>query len=80
MSWSGRQYAPNGAEQTASWWEARGREEDLFAPGDQDGLFTTDLVAFLGAQRDWLSANLPKRGTVIEVTEYDQPKLSPQRR
>ncbi|QSY98033.1 ParB/RepB/Spo0J family partition protein (plasmid) [Rhizobium bangladeshense] len=52
-------------------------QEDLFAPADQDGRFTTDVEAFLGAQQEWLSNNLPKRGTVIEVNDWGQPKLPP---
>lgn len=52
-------------------------EEDLIAPGDEDRRFATDLVASLGAQREWLSANLPKRDTVIELNEYGKPKLPP---
>jgi len=50
-------------------------QEDLFAPADQDGRYTTDVQAFLGAQQEWLSNNLPKRGAVIEVNDWGQPKL-----
>lgn len=50
-------------------------QEDLFAPADQDGRYTTDVEAFLGAQQEWLSSNLPKRGAVIEVNDWGQPKL-----
>ncbi|PWE53671.1 plasmid partitioning protein [Metarhizobium album] len=49
--------------------------EDLFAPADQDGRYTTNINAFLGAQQEWLASNLPKRGTVIEVNDWGQPKL-----
>jgi ParB family chromosome partitioning protein len=50
-------------------------QEDLFAPADQDGRYTTDVEAFLGAQQEWLSNNLPRRGAVIEVNDWGQPKL-----
>ncbi|MGM4940312.1 ParB/RepB/Spo0J family partition protein, partial [Rhizobium sp. 768_B6_N1_8] len=49
--------------------------EDLFAPADEDGRYTTDVEAFLGAQQEWLSNNLPKRGAIIEANEYGQAKL-----
>lgn len=52
-------------------------QEDLFAPADEDGRYTTDVEAFLGAQQEWLSNNLPKRGAIIEVNEWGQPKLPP---
>ncbi|WP_421405374.1 ParB/RepB/Spo0J family partition protein [Agrobacterium fabrum] len=51
--------------------------EDLFAPADEDSRYTTDVEAFLGAQQEWLSNNLPKRGTIIEANEYGQAKLPP---
>jgi hypothetical protein len=49
--------------------------EDLFAPADEDSRYTTDVEAFLGAQNEWITNHLPKRGTVIEVNESGQPKL-----
>ena len=49
--------------------------DDLFAPADEDGRYTTDVEAFLGAQQEWLSNNLPKRGAIIEANEYGQAKL-----
>lgn len=49
--------------------------EDLFAPADEDSRYTTDVEAFLGAQNEWMTNHLPKRGTVIEVNEWGQPKL-----
>lgn len=49
--------------------------EDLFAPADEDSRYTTDVEAFLGAQQEWLSNNLPKRGAIIEANEYGQAKL-----
>ncbi|EJT01428.1 ParB N-terminal domain-containing protein [Rhizobium sp. CCGE 510] len=51
--------------------------EDLFAEGDQDGRYTTDVEAFLGAQQEWMTQNLPKRGTIAEVTNYGEVKLPP---
>jgi ParB family transcriptional regulator, chromosome partitioning protein len=50
-------------------------EEDLFAQGDGDNRFTTAVEAFFGAQMEWLSANLPYRGRVIECDQWGQPKL-----
>lgn len=49
--------------------------EDLFAPADEDSRYTTAVDAFLGAQQEWLTDNLPKRGSVIEADEYGQAKL-----
>ena len=49
--------------------------EDLFAPADEDSRYTTDVEAFIGAQNEWMTNHLPKRGTVIEVNEWGQPKL-----
>jgi ParB family transcriptional regulator, chromosome partitioning protein len=52
-------------------------EEDLFAQGDGDNRFTTAVEAFFGAQMEWLSANLPYRGRIIECDQWGQPKLPP---
>jgi ParB/RepB/Spo0J family partition protein len=49
--------------------------EDLFAPADEDSRYTTDVEAFFGAQQEWLANNLPKRGSIIEASEYGQVKL-----
>nr|WP_278116310.1 ParB N-terminal domain-containing protein [Mesorhizobium sp. WSM4875]WIE94737.1 ParB N-terminal domain-containing protein [Mesorhizobium sp. WSM4875] len=49
--------------------------EDLFAPADQDSRYTTDVEAFLGAQQEWMTQNLPKRGVVVEVNNWGQPEL-----
>lgn len=49
--------------------------EDLFAPADQDSRYTTSVEAFLGAQQEWMTANLPKKGVVIETNGYGQPEL-----
>ncbi|WP_298277572.1 ParB N-terminal domain-containing protein [uncultured Bradyrhizobium sp.] len=52
-------------------------QEDLFAPADEDSRYTNDVEAFLGAQQEWMTANLPKRGFLIEVTTWGEPKLPP---
>ena len=49
--------------------------EDLFAPADQDSRYTTNVEAFLGAQQEWMTANLPKKGVIIETNNYGQPEL-----
>lgn len=51
--------------------------EDLFAPADQDSRYTTDVEAFLGAQQEWMTQNLPKRGVITESTTYGEVKLPP---
>src|SRR5690606_12524217 len=51
--------------------------EDLFAPADEDGRYTTDVEAFLGAQQEWMTNNLPKRGVIAEVSSYGEVKLPP---
>lgn len=50
-------------------------EEDLFGPADQDGRYTTNVEAYLGAQQEWMTNNLPKRGIVAEVGDYGEVKL-----
>lgn len=52
-------------------------QDDLFAPADVDNRFTTDAEAFLGAQNEWMTANLPKKGIVLESSQYGEPKLPP---
>ena len=49
--------------------------EDLFAPADQDGRYTTNVEGFLGAQHEWMTNNLPKRGAIVEVNSWGQPEL-----
>ncbi|WP_018240613.1 ParB N-terminal domain-containing protein [Ensifer sp. BR816] len=49
--------------------------EDLFAPADEDNRYTTDVEAFLGAQQEWMSSNLPKNGAIVEVNNWGQPHL-----
>jgi ParB family transcriptional regulator, chromosome partitioning protein len=57
--------------------EAYGIEwvEDLFAPADQDSRYTTNVEGYLGAQHEWMTSNLPKRGAIIEVNSWGQPEL-----
>lgn len=49
--------------------------EDLFAPADQDGRYTTNVEGFLGAQHEWMTSNLPKRGAIVEINSWGQPEL-----
>lgn len=49
--------------------------EDLFAPADQDSRYTTDVDAFLGAQQEWMTQNLPKKGIITESNNWGQPEL-----
>lgn len=49
--------------------------EDLFAPASEDSRYTTDVEAFLGAQHEWMSNHLPKRGLIVEATNWGEPKL-----
>ncbi|QXC52477.1 ParB N-terminal domain-containing protein (plasmid) [Agrobacterium salinitolerans] len=49
--------------------------EDLFTPADQDGRYTTNIEGFLGAQHEWMTGNLPKRGAIVEVNSWGQPEL-----
>lgn len=49
--------------------------EDLFAPADEDSRYTTDVEAYLGAQHEWMTNHLPKRGVIAETTSYGEPKL-----
>ncbi|MBZ9673097.1 ParB N-terminal domain-containing protein [Mesorhizobium sp. ESP7-2] len=51
--------------------------EDLFAPADQDSRYTTDVDAFLGAQQEWMTQNLPKKGVITEPNTYGEVKLPP---
>jgi ParB family chromosome partitioning protein len=49
--------------------------EDLFAPADQDSRYTTHVEAFLGAQQEWMTSNLPKKGAIVEINNWGQPEL-----
>lgn len=51
--------------------------DDLFAPADQDGRYTTDVEAFLGAQQEWMANNLPKRAVIAETGQWGEVKLPP---
>ncbi len=51
--------------------------DDLFAPADEDSRYTTDVEAFLCAQQEWMTTHLPKRGTVVDTTQWGEPKLPP---
>lgn len=51
--------------------------DDLFAPADEDGRYTNEVEAFLGAQQEWMTNNLPKRGVIAEVNSWGQPVLPP---
>lgn len=57
--------------------EAYGIEwvEDLFAPADQDSRYTTNVEGYLGAQHEWMTSNLPKRGAIVGVNSWGQPEL-----
>ncbi|RWX59695.1 plasmid partitioning protein, partial [Mesorhizobium sp. M4B.F.Ca.ET.089.01.1.1] len=49
--------------------------EDLFAPADEDSRYTIDVEAFLGAQQEWMTNNLPRKGVLVEVNGWGQPEL-----
>jgi ParB/RepB/Spo0J family partition protein len=49
--------------------------EDLFASADQDSRYTTDVEAFLGAQQEWMTQNLPKKGVIAEANSWGEVKL-----
>ena len=51
--------------------------EDLFAPADQDSRYTTDVEAFLGAQQEWMTNHLPKKGVIAETNNAGQAMLPP---
>tara|TARA_R110002020_G_scaffold299175_1_gene514908 strand:+ start:932 stop:2596 length:1665 start_codon:yes stop_codon:yes gene_type:complete len=49
--------------------------EDLFAPADEDSRYTTVVEAFLGAQQEWMTNNLPKNGMITELNGWNGPEL-----
>ncbi len=51
--------------------------EDLFASADEDSRYTTNVEAFLGAQQEWMSNHLPKRGVIVEADTWGRAKLPP---
>jgi len=50
-------------------------EDDLFAPADEDGRYTTNLDGFFGAQQEWLQNHLPPHGSLVPQDEYGRPQL-----
>ncbi|MCP4564174.1 MAG: ParB/RepB/Spo0J family partition protein [Bosea sp.] len=51
--------------------------EDLFAPADEDSRYTTNVEGFLGAQQEWMTIHLPKRGVITDVNNWGQVVLPP---
>ncbi|MBX9907827.1 MAG: ParB/RepB/Spo0J family partition protein [Beijerinckiaceae bacterium] len=51
--------------------------EDLFAPADEDSRYTTNVEAFLGAQQEWMTIHLPKRGVITDVNNWGLVVLPP---
>ncbi len=51
--------------------------EDLFAPADEDSRYTTNVEGFLGAQQEWMTIHLPKRGVITDVNNYGSVVLPP---
>jgi ParB family chromosome partitioning protein len=49
--------------------------EDLFAPANEDSRYTTNVEAFLGAQHEWMTNNLPKKGSIVEANTWGRPDL-----
>lgn len=52
-------------------------EHDLFVPEGEDGRYTTNVEAYLGAQQEWMANHLPKRGVIVEASLYGGPVLPP---
>lgn len=52
-------------------------EDYMFAPENEDPRFTTNVEGFLGAQQEWMTRNLPKRGIVAETNSWGDVKLPP---
>jgi ParB family chromosome partitioning protein len=50
-------------------------QEDLFAPADEDGGFTTDTEAFLAAQTEAVRRALPEDVRLLPTTSWGQPEL-----
>ena len=50
-------------------------EDDLFVPAGEDGRHTTNVEGFFGAQQEWLTNNLPERGSLLAQDEYGRPVL-----
>jgi ParB family chromosome partitioning protein len=52
-------------------------EEDLFEQADGDTRYTTQVEEYLGAQHEWMSNHLPKKGVILTVGSDGQVKLPP---
>ena len=55
-------------------------EDDLFGPGGEDNLYTTNVEAFFDAQTEWLAANLADlhpRACIVEASRYGGVDLPP---
>ncbi|MFC3722000.1 ParB N-terminal domain-containing protein [Neoaquamicrobium sediminum] len=50
---------------------------DLWAPEGEDGRYTTNAEAYLGAQQEWMANHLPKRGIIVETNTWGGPVLPP---
>ena len=50
-------------------------EEDLFAPADEDGRYTTNAEGFFGAQQEHLQHSLPAGAALLTVNEHGAPNL-----
>jgi ParB family chromosome partitioning protein len=50
-------------------------EEDLFAPAGEDSRTTTQVDEFMAAQQEWLEANMPENGVVVEMNRHGGPVL-----
>jgi len=50
-------------------------DDDLFVPAGEDGRYTTNVEGFFGAQQEWLTNNLPERGSLLPQDEYGRPVL-----
>ena len=52
-------------------------QPDLWAPEGEDGRYTTNVEAYLGAQQEWMANHLPKRGVIVEANMWGGPVLPP---
>ncbi len=50
---------------------------DLWAPEGEDGRYTTNAEAYLGAQQEWMANHLPKRGLIVETNSWGGAVLPP---
>lgn len=49
--------------------------EDLFAPADEDGRYTTQVDEFLAAQGEHLRRSLPEGARILPMSSWGQPDL-----